>query len=183
LTFSDSLGYKIVEANAMKETLKVVKELEKVGVIKAYAIGGGIAATYYIEPVLTFDLDIFFIPVQERIDILTPIYEHLREKGFRPRQEQVLIEGIPVQFIPAFNALIEEAVRQAKAAAYQRLRVNILRIEHLIAIGLQTFRPKDRERIVRLLEEAEVDHRRLHDILKNHGLLDKYKKFKDRQIG
>jgi len=58
-----------------------------------------------------------------------------------------------------------------------------LRIEHLIAIGLQTFRPKDRERIVRFLEEAEVDHRRLRDILKKHGLLDRYKKIKDSQIG
>jgi hypothetical protein len=167
----------------MKETLKVIKEVEKDGIIKAYAIGGGIAATYYIEPLLTFDLDIFFIPVQERIDILTPIYEYLREKGFRPRKEQILIEGIPVQFIPAYNALIEEAVCQAKTATYQRLRINILRIEHLIAIGLQTLRPRDRERIVRFLEEAKVDHRRLHGILKNHGLLDKYKKFKDSQIG
>ena len=167
----------------MKETLKVIKELEKDKIISAYAIGGGIAATYYLEPLLTFDLDIFFIPVQERLDILTPIYECLREKGFRPRQEQVLIGGIPVQFIPAYNALIEEAVRQAKTAAYQHLKVRILGIEHLIAIGLQTFRPKDRERIVRFLDEAKVDHRRLHDILKDHGLLDKYKKFKDSRIG
>lgn len=167
----------------MKEALTAAKELEKAGIIKAFAIGGGIAATYYIEPLLTFDLDIFFIPVQERIDILTPIYEHLREKGFRPRKEQILIEGIPVQFIPAYNALIEEAVLQAKPATYQRLRFNILRVEHLIAIALQTFRPKDRERIVRFLEEAKVDHHRLHGILKGHGLLDKYKKFWDRRIG
>jgi len=40
LTFSDSLGYKIIKANAMKETLKVIKELEKDGIIRAYAIGG-----------------------------------------------------------------------------------------------------------------------------------------------
>jgi hypothetical protein len=167
----------------MKETLKVIKELEKSGIIRAYAIGGGVAATYYIEPLLTFDLDIFFLPVQESIDVLAPIYEHLRKKGFKPRQEQVLIDGIPVQFIPAYNALIEEAVRQANTATYQRLRVNILGVEHLIAIGLQTFRPKDRERIVRFLEQAKVDHPRLQGILKDHGLLEKYKKFKDSQIG
>jgi hypothetical protein len=177
------LGYKIIEANAMKEALKAVKELEKKGIIKDYAIGGGIAATYYLEPLLTFDLDIFFIPVQERLDILTPIYEYLREKGFKPRREQILIAGIPVQFIPAYNMLIEEAVRGSKAATYQRLRVKILRIEHLIAIGLQTFRPKDRERIIRFLEEAKVDHRRLQKILKDHGLLDKYRRFKDSQVG
>ena len=40
--------------------------------MKAYAIGGGIAATYYIEPVLTYDLDIFFIPASEGLDILAP---------------------------------------------------------------------------------------------------------------
>jgi hypothetical protein len=38
---------------------------DRSGFIKAYAIGGGIAATYYIEPVLTYDLDIFFIPAKE----------------------------------------------------------------------------------------------------------------------
>lgn len=35
--------------------------------IKDYAIGGGIAAIYYIEPILTYDLDIFIILPQPQV--------------------------------------------------------------------------------------------------------------------
>ena len=54
----------------MDRALRVVEEMVRLGIIRAYAIGGGIAATYYIEPVLTYDLDIFFIPVREGLDEL-----------------------------------------------------------------------------------------------------------------
>jgi hypothetical protein len=52
----------------MEKALRVINEMTGRGVIKAYAIGGGIAATYYIEPVLTFDLGIFFIKFEKLID-------------------------------------------------------------------------------------------------------------------
>jgi hypothetical protein len=57
----------------MEKTLQVIEEMTRLGIIKAYAIGGGIAATYYIEPVLTYDLDIFFLPVRDGLDELAPI--------------------------------------------------------------------------------------------------------------
>lgn len=40
-------------------TLGVLNELEREGAFSRYAIGGAMAATFYTEPVLTFDLDIF----------------------------------------------------------------------------------------------------------------------------
>jgi len=51
----------------MEKALQVIEEITRLGIIKAYAIGGGIAATYYIEPVLTYDLDIFFIPAKDEL--------------------------------------------------------------------------------------------------------------------
>jgi hypothetical protein len=62
----------------MEKALGVIEEMARLGVIKAYAIGDGIAATYYIEPILTYDLDIFFIPIKEGMDELAPIYEFAR---------------------------------------------------------------------------------------------------------
>ncbi len=41
----------------MDKTLLVIEEIVHLEIIKAYAIGGGIAATYYIEPVLTAEKD------------------------------------------------------------------------------------------------------------------------------
>ncbi|MBM3285721.1 MAG: hypothetical protein FJY81_07585, partial [Candidatus Aminicenantes bacterium] len=84
----------------MDKALRAINELRKSGFIRAYAIGGGIAATYYIEPFLTYDLDIFFIPKTEGLDVLSPIYRELKKRGYSLEKELVIIEGIPVQFIP-----------------------------------------------------------------------------------
>ena len=41
----------------MKETLKVINQMVKDGVIEEYAIGGAVAAIYYLEPFDTADLE------------------------------------------------------------------------------------------------------------------------------
>jgi hypothetical protein len=45
----------------MRRTLEVLNELEKESVFSRYAIDGAMAATFYTEPVLTFDLDVFVV--------------------------------------------------------------------------------------------------------------------------
>jgi len=102
----------------MEKALQVIEEMTRLGIIKAYAIGGGIAATYYIEPILTYDLDIFFIPVKEGLDMPAPIYEYAKARGYGNQAEAILIEGFPVQFIPAYNDLVQEAVADAATLTY-----------------------------------------------------------------
>ena len=63
----------------MENTLKIIRELKEKKIFRDYSIGGGIAALYYIEPLLTYDLDIFFIPLEDRIDVLAPVYDYLKE--------------------------------------------------------------------------------------------------------
>jgi len=41
----------------MEKAIRVIEEITLRGIIRAYAIGGGIAATYYIEPVLTYNFE------------------------------------------------------------------------------------------------------------------------------
>ncbi len=89
----------------MKETLKVLNGMLKAGVVQRYAIGVGVAAIYYLEPIDTVD---FYIFVQLEVSgselaILAPIYEHLRAGGYKARGEFVEIEGMPVQFLPVFK--------------------------------------------------------------------------------
>lgn len=43
----------------MRETIKVINRMIKKGLFNDYAIGGGIATMFYIEPFLTYDIDIF----------------------------------------------------------------------------------------------------------------------------
>ena len=163
----------------MEKTLRLIKELKDKNILKDFSIGGGIAALYYIEPLLTYDLDIFFIPTEESIDVLAPIYGYLKEKGFKAKKEHILIEGVPVQFIPVYNDLVKEAVQCSVEVKYGRIKTRVLGLEYLIAVMLQTYRPKDREKLVRVFEEAKIDLKLLKKILKKYGLYDKYVKFKE----
>lgn len=164
----------------MEKALQVIEEMARLGIIKAYAIGGGIAATYYIEPVLTYDLDVFFIPAKEGLDELAPVYAFAHGRGYADQAEALLIEGFPVQFIPAYNDLVREAVAESATLKYRDTEAKVVKAEFLAAIALQTGRAKDRERVVRLLEEATIDRRFLNAILSRHGLADKLKRLESK---
>ncbi len=134
----------------------VIDRLKEQGVIKDYAIGGAIAAIFYIEPVLTHDLDIFIVPAEG--------------------EENILIENIPDQFLPAFNPLIEEAVKEADQIQYKSVETRLIKAEYLIAIMLRTYRPKDRERLVKFLDKPVINKELLDRLLETHQLKEKYNK-------
>jgi hypothetical protein len=163
----------------MDKALRVINEMTRLGIIRSYAIGGGVAATYYIEPVLTYDLDIFFIPAKEGLDVLAPIYAFAEERGYGAQAEALLIEGFPVQFIPAYNELVREAVTEAATLKYREVEAKVVKAEYLTAIALQTGRSKDRERVARLLDGASLDRGLLDRILEKHGLTAKLKKLEE----
>jgi hypothetical protein len=161
----------------MKETLKLINQMVKDGVIEDYAIGGAVAAIYYLEPFDTADLDVFVQVKASGNDlmILAPIYEYLTRRDYKAKDEFIYIEGIPVQFLPIFNLLTEEAVERAQTIKYARVTTHIMRPEHLVAIMLNTGRPKDYLRISMFLEQGAVKMRQLHTVLKRHGLMKKWK--------
>ena len=163
----------------MKRTLQVLNELERSGVLGRCAIGGAMGATFYVEPLLTFDLDVFVILPQNAGGILSlaPLYDALRAKGYHEDGECVLIEGVPVQFLPAHNALLEEALAEARETPYEEATTRVLRPEHLVAICLQTGRDKDRERVRIFREQAELNLDYLGGVLSRHGLEAKWKQW------
>jgi hypothetical protein len=160
----------------MKETLKVINRMVKDRVIEEYAIGGAIAAIYYLEPFDTADLDVFVQVDTTGSDlmILAPIYEYLTEQGYKTKDEAIYIEGIPVQFLPVFNPLTEEAVEKAQTIKYAGVASRLMRPEHLVAIMLDTGRLKDYLRISMFLEQGAVKMRALNAVLKRHGLTQKW---------
>lgn len=134
---------------------------------------------FYSEPILTYDLDIFLLLESPpgRLISLAPIYKRLLELGYKGRQEHVLIEGVPVQFLPSYNPLVKEAILKAKEVKVGKAPTYVFRPEHLAAIMIQTGRPKDRERLLLLREQAKLDNRMLLGILLRHGLREKWEKF------
>ena len=156
----------------------------KDGVIQQYAIGGAVAAIFYIEPINTNDLDVFFHVSDSSpgLDILAPLYEYLSGLGYKEQREAIDIEGWPVQFLPVFNPLLEEAVEQAKEVRFQRAKTRVMQAEHLVAIMLQTGRLKDHARIAQFIEHEAVDQKLLADILERHGLIKKWEKLKRQKL-
>lgn len=163
----------------MGRTLQILNELERDGVLNRYAIGGPMGATFYVEPLLTFDLDIIVLLPETKAGLLplTPLYDALRAKGYTEEGECVVIEGVPVQFLPAYNALIEEALREACEMPYQTTSTRVLQVEHLLAICLQTGRAKDRERVRILREQTTLDLEYLAVVLRRHQLEGRWKEW------
>ena len=88
------------------------------------------------------------------------------------QQEHIIMGGIPVQIIPAHNALAEDAVREAATLDMDGLDVQVIRPEYLIALYLEpSARTRKRlERVATLLEENDVDRPRLDALLKKYNL-------------
>ena len=93
--------------------------------------------------------------------------------------DAVLIEGFPVQFLPAPTPLVHEALTEARTVEVGKQRTRVFSAEHAVAVALQTNRATDRLKIEHLLESGRepLDEARLAAILKAHGLEDRWKKF------
>ena len=164
----------------MKETLQVLNDLKEEGILQEYALGGATALLFYAEPMLTFDVDVFvYLPGKQDLKTLvdlSSLYAALKTKGYTVEKEHVLIKGIPVQFIPVYNALVEEAVKEASKKEYEGVKIRVFKLEYLLAIMVDTHRPKDKERIRKIVEETAFDQKTLEDILKRHGLQNRWEK-------
>ena len=166
----------------MERTLAVINQLEQEGIIGRYAIGGAVAATRYIEPVQTYDLDIFVVlPVSPSgLISLAPVRAYLTQRGYAPQGECIVIEGWPVQFLPVYNKLTEEALAQAIDVEFGSTPTRVLSAEHLAAIMLETGRPKDHARLVQFFEFDALNQAILEDIVARHGLTSKWEDFRRR---
>lgn len=165
----------------MKETLEILNNLKDRALIDEYAIGGGIATIFYTEPSFTYDLDIFVIVKTEpgaKIISLAPVYDYLTSKGYSWKGEHIIIEGLPVQFIPVESGIEREALENAKDTTYSGVKTKILSAEYLIAVALKAGRRKDFEKVGRLVEQTKIDKKMLEAILKKYQLLDNFKKWK-----
>jgi len=87
-------------------------------------------------------------------------------------KEQVIIEGVPIQFIPVYNDLVKDAVINAQTHNYASTRCRVFRPEYLIALMLQTLRPKDKDRLAKFLDQSDFSDEDLDLILAKYKLKD-----------
>jgi len=159
--------------NSLGSVFSTINRLQESGLIEAYAIGGATAVLFYAEPTRTYDLDVFVIlPAPERHELapLAGVYEWARREQHVADAEHIIINGVPVQFLPAYTALVEESVRHARGLDYEGIPVRVVGPEHLVALAIEAGGARRRERAHLMLESGAVDAAALREILSRHAL-------------
>jgi hypothetical protein len=155
---------------SLAEVLSAANGLLAAGLIEDWALGGALAAIYYVEPFTTYDAAIFYIPKDKGLTAGVPaIYAHLQGQGWQVDREHLLVHGFPVQFLAA-HRLTGEAVREAERIDYEGVPAKVFRAEHFLAIAASVGRAKDKARIEQLLQQADLDKAYLENVLPRHKL-------------
>lgn len=158
----------------MHAALKALNHLVADNVIPTYAIGGAIGASFYIEAQATEDLDIFIVLAQSTGGLLSlsPIYDACVAQGGVIEGEHVRFGAWPVQMLPAYKPLVEEALAAAIEVSFDGIPTRVFTAEHLCAIAIDTGRPKDFLRVSMFLEQDGVDVALLEQLLYLYQLED-----------
>ena len=121
---------------------------------------GAVAATHYMEPVFTEDIDVIVL-VDTDEEYLRTFEEIARNLEAQDGMHQVL-GGVPVQLFPStIMPLYRDSLDGARVARLGNLRVKIASPEHLILLYLLAFKERDQLRVRYLLgniNEATLEH-------------------------
>ena len=154
----------------LAEVFTAANELRAAKLIEEWALGGALAAVYYVEPFTTYDADLFFIPIDKTLSAGVPaIYARLQARGWQIEGDHLVVSGFPVQFLAAAG-LTEEAIREAEGILFEGVEGRVFRAEYLAAIAASVGRRKDLARIGQLLDQSNIDKTKLDTILRRYKL-------------
>ncbi len=159
------------------EVFKAINEMKVKGVIRNYAVGGAVAASFYLEPRSTIDVDVFAVigtAPGSRLISLEPIYQFLKDKGGEMAGPYVTYSQWPIQFLSPTGPLVEEAIEEANDLDVDGVSVRVIDLQHLAAIALQVGRPKDKNRLNDFVESGKMDMEKFGAILTRFDLRSKY---------
>ena len=147
---------------AFIDAVAALNKFKRRRIIRDYAIIGAVAATAYMEPVFTEDIDVVILADSDE--------EYLRAYGAIAAESETMdrmhhiLGGVPVRLFPStVMPLYRDAVEQAKKVRIDSIRAKVATAEHLILLYLTANRPRDRLRVGYLLEDA--DESRLQSLL------------------
>jgi len=168
----------------MKQVFALLNEMVRDGALENYAVAGAIGAMFYVEPFSTQDIDVLVMTPADRLVIELPGLDYLKARGYTEfRNEGVVIEDWPVQFLPATTQLEREAYLNAEISNLDEVPVRVVLAEHLVAIMLSVGRPKDLARVEMFLSQDAVKIDALEDLIQRHGLAEKWDDYKRKFVG
>ena len=138
------------------DAIRRLNDLQLCGLIRDYAVIGAVAATAYVEPVLTQDVGV--VVLVDSDDEFWETYRRVGEAAEGIDGMHHILGGRPVRLFPS---TIKPIYRDTLAAATQTrigdATVKVATPEHLVALALEAFRYKDKLRIAELLELPGID--------------------------
>jgi hypothetical protein len=108
---------------------------------------------------------------------MEPIYEYLESLGYGFRGQCVVIEGWPVEFLPADEPLYKDALLSALEVGMDGTKTWVMSQEHLMAIALKTGRAKDFARMEQFVSLGTFEPEYLNEVLRKHKLVSKWDEF------
>ena len=93
-----------------------------------------------------------------------------------------MVDGWPVQFLPAADALDEEGLQEAVITKLPvdretTVKCRVLRAEHLMAKALAVGRPKDQVSVTQFIDAGRHDAPYFCEVLERHGFSGKWRAF------
>jgi hypothetical protein len=165
----------------VREVAQLLNAMREAGVITDYALFGATAQMRYTEPVATLDAGVLVrVPTPEHPQVLEGIYQFCAARGYSSEGEEVRVGAWPVQFIPAFDGLTQEAMEEAETADFEGVPFRVVRAVYLAVIALSVGRAKDKARILALLEPGSTTPGEIASLAARHELSGAWQRFRSR---
>ena len=136
---------------------------------------------FYLEPTVTFDIDIFVHldpPKGSFLISIDPFIDRLEDHGYTEWiEDKIVVEGCPIQFVPVARPIeIEGLERAERKPLTAEIQPFVFSPEYLMAIALDLSRPKDKVRLEQFHRTGAYDPAVLADVLKRHNLEEKWRR-------
>ncbi len=167
----------------IQDVISELNRIQTAGLISAYAIGGAVAASVYIEVGATVDVDVFVVFGSDGAHTLAPlgpIWADLTSRGAKEDGQYLVIGDWPVQFLPPGTPLYDDAIRNACTQRFGDHEGRVMGPEHLAAIALATGRAKDYARVHEFFLRGKIDMDSLRRLIEQFGLQSQWTIFEKR---
>ena len=135
--------------------IRELNKLKRDGVMRDYALIGAVAATVYIEPIFTEDADA--VVLVDSDDEYREVFNRVGEAAQAMQGMHYVFDDVPVQLLPTTTLpLYRDTFDKARTARIGNTHVKVATPEHLVVMGLEAFRPRDKVRIPLLLAVSDA---------------------------
>ena len=168
-------------AMSFADAISRLNQLKVRKVIRDYVVIGAVAAAAYVEPVFTEDIDV--VVLTDTDDEFWDAYRRVGEAAEGLDGMHHILGGRPVQMFPStIKPIYQDTLAKARGTRIGNVRVKVASPEHLVALGLEAFRYKDKLRIAELLESPTIDREAIWKLIeefddKEETLAERFRSF------